>query len=155
MLDSGNSDVEPLLLSSQSASAGSATQSGSVSSKLAAARSYGTFLLLGMSSEPAVVHSPSKGKARAIKRLDDDNDGHEHNGRDGDEHNALASVSTKWTTVLSWLNQDLQLQNVGSVARDHLANERTFLAWLRTSLSLASIGVGEFAYPASAPCRAD
>lgn len=26
----------------------------------------------------------------------------------------------------------------GSVARDHLANERTYLAWLRTSLSFAS-----------------
>ncbi|CCG82993.1 Putative uncharacterized protein [Taphrina deformans PYCC 5710] len=30
----------------------------------------------------------------------------------------------------------------GSVARDHLANERTYLAWLRTSLSVASAGVG-------------
>lgn len=35
----------------------------------------------------------------------------------------------------------LELQNEGSVARDHLASERTFLAWLRTSLSLVSIGM--------------
>ncbi|SPO21088.1 uncharacterized protein UTRI_00565 [Ustilago trichophora] len=35
----------------------------------------------------------------------------------------------------------LELQNEGSVARDHLASERTFLAWLRTSLSLVSIGI--------------
>lgn len=33
------------------------------------------------------------------------------------------------------------LRNDGSVARDHLANERTFLAWLRTSLTFASAGV--------------
>ncbi|KAI9815227.1 MAG: hypothetical protein M1826_002087 [Phylliscum demangeonii] len=36
----------------------------------------------------------------------------------------------------------LELKNEGSVARDHLALERTFLAWLRTSLSFASIGIG-------------
>ncbi|PWZ02515.1 hypothetical protein BCV70DRAFT_214069 [Testicularia cyperi] len=35
----------------------------------------------------------------------------------------------------------LELLNEGSVARDHLASERTFLAWLRTSLSLVSIGI--------------
>jgi uncharacterized membrane protein YidH (DUF202 family) len=50
-------------------------------------------------------------------------------------------------------NLELVLENKQSVARDHLgtihlfqgkltvANERTYLAWLRTSLSFASIGV--------------
>jgi len=33
------------------------------------------------------------------------------------------------------------LENTGSVARDHLANERTWLAYVRTSLSIASAGV--------------
>lgn len=37
--------------------------------------------------------------------------------------------------------RSVRLQNTGSVARDHLANERTYLAWLRTSLAFASIGV--------------
>lgn len=36
----------------------------------------------------------------------------------------------------------LTLRNTGSVARDHLASERTFLAYVRTSLSFASAGVG-------------
>ncbi|TSD99836.1 DUF202 domain-containing protein [Skermania sp. ID1734] len=31
--------------------------------------------------------------------------------------------------------------NTGSVARDHLANERTYLAWLRTGISVAAVGV--------------
>ncbi|KAF8237125.1 hypothetical protein L208DRAFT_1248751 [Tricholoma matsutake] len=36
----------------------------------------------------------------------------------------------------------LTLENSGSVARDHLASERTFLAYMRTSLAFASAGVG-------------
>jgi putative membrane protein len=32
-------------------------------------------------------------------------------------------------------------ENTGSVARDHLANERTFLAWIRTSLAVIGLGV--------------
>jgi hypothetical protein len=36
----------------------------------------------------------------------------------------------------------LVLENSGSVARDHLASERTFLAYVRTSLTMASAGVG-------------
>ncbi|KAK0200153.1 hypothetical protein DFS33DRAFT_1359288 [Desarmillaria ectypa] len=35
----------------------------------------------------------------------------------------------------------LTLENHGSVARDHLSAERTFLAYVRTSLLLASTGV--------------
>ncbi|KDQ25301.1 hypothetical protein PLEOSDRAFT_1071846 [Pleurotus ostreatus PC15] len=35
----------------------------------------------------------------------------------------------------------LVLENSGSVARDHLASERTFLAYVRTSLAVASTGV--------------
>jgi len=36
----------------------------------------------------------------------------------------------------------IALENKGSVARDHMANERTFLAWMRTSLSFITIGIG-------------
>ncbi|KAF5327204.1 hypothetical protein D9619_004703 [Psilocybe cf. subviscida] len=36
---------------------------------------------------------------------------------------------------------NLVLENAGSVARDHLASERTFLAYVRTSIAIASTGV--------------
>ena len=33
------------------------------------------------------------------------------------------------------------VKNTQSTARDHLANERTFLAWVRTALGLVGLGV--------------
>ncbi|ORY89480.1 hypothetical protein BCR35DRAFT_178077 [Leucosporidium creatinivorum] len=35
-----------------------------------------------------------------------------------------------------------QVPNTGSCARDHLANERTSLAWMRSSLALVALGIG-------------
>jgi len=40
----------------------------------------------------------------------------------------------------------LVLENKGCVARDHLASERTYLAYVRTSLSCANAGVGKLAF---------
>ncbi|KAH0581370.1 hypothetical protein H2248_012459 [Termitomyces sp. 'cryptogamus'] len=42
---------------------------------------------------------------------------------------------------LSTSDVSLSLVNSGSVARDHLASERTFLAYVRTSLAIACAGV--------------
>ncbi|KAK0197060.1 hypothetical protein F5146DRAFT_1013872, partial [Armillaria mellea] len=39
------------------------------------------------------------------------------------------------------MHVNLLLTNNGSVARDHLASERTFLAYVRTSLVITSVGV--------------
>lgn len=46
-----------------------------------------------------------------------------------------------WYRRLAEKYGSIALENKGSVARDHLALERTFLAWMRTSLAFASIGI--------------
>ncbi|KAI0823162.1 hypothetical protein BC628DRAFT_1325530 [Trametes gibbosa] len=48
----------------------------------------------------------------------------------------------QWRRVLRERKFMLTLENSGSVARDHLASERTFLAYVRTSLTMSSAGVG-------------
>ncbi|KAI0770397.1 hypothetical protein C8Q74DRAFT_1369569 [Fomes fomentarius] len=47
----------------------------------------------------------------------------------------------RWRELLTEWKLLLSLENSGSVARDHLASERTFLAYARTSLTIASTGV--------------
>lgn len=41
-----------------------------------------------------------------------------------------------------WDCRSIELENIAAVARDHMANERTFLAWLRASLLFITIGIG-------------
>ena len=63
------------------------------------------------------------------------------------EENVELSVNPTTTSIpihhrrYYYFHPALVLQNSGSVARDHLASERTFLAYTRTSLGLASAGV--------------
>jgi hypothetical protein len=52
---------------------------------------------------------------------------------------------SKWESFRITDAVSLRLENSGSVARDHLASERTFLAYMRTSLAVASSGVGSCA----------
>lgn len=74
---------------------------------------------------------------------------HNHNNsnssssRHDDDRNRDSGVQEHgswWKTFVDKYGS-VELDNKGSVARDHLALERTFLAWLRTSLSFASIGI--------------
>ncbi|KAL7935046.1 hypothetical protein V8C35DRAFT_321664 [Trichoderma chlorosporum] len=66
----------------------------------------------------------------------------QRNGVSGSEDTRTPTkTKSSWTKETFRKFQSLQLENKGSVARDHLALERTFLAWLRTSLAFASIGV--------------
>ena len=39
------------------------------------------------------------------------------------------------------MRHERPIPNQGSTARDHLANERTFLAWVRTALGFIGLGV--------------
>lgn len=55
-------------------------------------------------------------------------------------HNDPGQSTSLWSSVLN--STSMRLENTGSVARDHLASERTFLAYIRTSLAIASSGVG-------------
>ena len=55
-------------------------------------------------------------------------------------HNPIPSKNVFHPSITHF-HPALILQNKGSVARDHLASERTFLSYVRTSLGMASAGV--------------
>ncbi|KIW13941.1 hypothetical protein PV08_06722 [Exophiala spinifera] len=63
----------------------------------------------------------------------EDNAQQDQNGEEEKKPSWLKRIAEKYGAI--------SLENKGSVARDHLALERTFLAWLRTSLAFASIGI--------------
>ena len=54
--------------------------------------------------------------------------------------NVLSTFSHNYLEMFSCLRSPI-LKNTGSTARDHLASERTFLAWLRTGLGFVALGI--------------
>lgn len=43
--------------------------------------------------------------------------------------------------IKRYITRGVPRENVGSLARDHLANERTFLSWMRTALAFVGLGI--------------
>ncbi|OTA94412.1 hypothetical protein M434DRAFT_264387 [Hypoxylon sp. CO27-5] len=87
--------------------------------------------------------SPNPRNRRPIQQSDPPTNGtsgtNGTNGADGADHHG--DDEKNWLKHYFGGLWSIELENKGSVARDHLALERTFLAWLRTSLSFASIGI--------------
>ncbi|KAM0332425.1 hypothetical protein ACHAQA_002706 [Verticillium albo-atrum] len=103
---------------------------------------------------PRARKAPSGRRSNASSRIDLNapGDGPDENGADADADVPEVSNTTRrrvkkpetkqtWHRGLFSHFESIELENKGSVARDHLALERTFLAWLRTSLAFASIGI--------------
>ncbi|KAG6270137.1 hypothetical protein E4U22_001597 [Claviceps purpurea] len=90
-----------------------------------------------MVHQRASKRGPAASPAAAGAPTAERNEGEEqHSAKVGDD-----AAARSWIRRLLGSLQSIELENKGSVARDHLALERTFLAWLRTSLAFASIGI--------------
>jgi uncharacterized membrane protein YidH (DUF202 family) len=64
------------------------------------------------------------------------------NGQKQPAASSMNGNSSDETTCLYSPTHRRVIPNVGSTARDHLANERTYLAWIRTSLALIGASIG-------------
>lgn len=57
--------------------------------------------------------------------------------------NTTSTFVTTWNAIPRLRAfPEREVENTGSMARDHLANERTWLAWTRTALAFAALGLG-------------
>ncbi|KAJ9614274.1 hypothetical protein H2200_002410 [Cladophialophora chaetospira] len=88
------------------------------------------------SSQSIATAAPSQPSSSTLVSPEDTSNADGDNG-DMKKKNRVS----EWFKNTSEKYGSVTLENKGSVARDHLALERTFLAWLRTSLAFASIGI--------------
>ncbi|KAJ3895298.1 hypothetical protein GG344DRAFT_86008 [Lentinula edodes] len=89
-------------------------------------------------SNPEAESRPSSSSA-LLRRSDTDEGNEETNNNHISQQNSEVKSGSRWRSM-SAFKPILVLENSGSVARDHLALERTFLAYVRTSLAIASTG---------------
>ncbi|EJD02540.1 uncharacterized protein FOMMEDRAFT_109975 [Fomitiporia mediterranea MF3/22] len=95
--------------------------------------------------------APHEVKERPPEEQQQDTSGYQHQDQDQVTPSSTSSSSNThgrrrkpcpvWLKRISSFSPSLLLENSGSVARDHLAAERTFLAYVRTSLGCAATGV--------------
>ncbi|EUC51157.1 hypothetical protein COCMIDRAFT_80160 [Bipolaris oryzae ATCC 44560] len=98
----------------------------------------------GSNLQPAREHKKSDSSTDVSNGARQSENGHHTDPRATTAESAAAATTRRekgWWTGFWEKYGSVELDNKGSVARDHLALERTFLAWLRTSLSFASIGI--------------
>ncbi|KAI9802635.1 MAG: hypothetical protein M1825_002657 [Sarcosagium campestre] len=94
--------------------------------------------------ETTSISSSARGsqtKYGSVGEVSSSSSGPGHRDRPADERVDAEPKADGWWKQFVDKYGSVELENKGSVARDHLALERTFLAWLRTSLAFASIGI--------------
>jgi len=129
----------------------------STSSEPARARPRSPLSLSKSPNSPATSDDDAHPPPHRHSRIDAD---HPHEGPSAPTSSARRKADDDEDSVFAAarlpFRLSLTLQNTGSVARDHLASERTFLAYVRTSLSFASAGVGTSSFPSlsSTPLKA-
>jgi uncharacterized membrane protein YidH (DUF202 family) len=99
--------------------------------------------------EATPIRSAESTQGRNYQTAGQENNEDETSSRDDANNNASPKPPSDedkdprapWYRRVADKYGSVSLENKGATARDHLALERTFLAWLRTSLAFASIGI--------------